>query len=235
MEFAPLILKKNEERRLRNGHLWVFSNEVDVERTPLTAFEPGQAVVIQASDGKPLGSEFNYNNYHPLLLGMILERTTGRSPAEYLQEKIWTPLGMEFDGSWSLDAEQNGFEKMESGINARARDYARFGLLFLHNGFWNGIQILPEEWVRESTEPLRPDPRTWETMDYWLDYSGYYKYHWWGINNPDGSYDFYAHGKYDQIIYVAPRKNMVIVRLGNAPDDKLLWPLVLHNIVDQMP
>jgi CubicO group peptidase (beta-lactamase class C family) len=74
-------------------------------------------------------------------------------------------------------------------------------------------------------------------MSDWPDYNGYYKYHWWGINNPDGSYDFYAHGRYDQMIYVAPRKNVVIVRLGQTPHDIPLaaWPLALHNIVDQLP
>jgi 23S rRNA (cytosine1962-C5)-methyltransferase len=82
MEFAPLILKKNEERRLRNGHLWVFSNEVDVERTPLTAFEPGQAVVIQASDGKPLGS--GYVNPHSL----ICARLVSRDPAQLFDKSL---------------------------------------------------------------------------------------------------------------------------------------------------
>jgi len=192
------------------------------------------ALRVQAS-GTPIGKAFHYNNYHPLLEGLIIERVTGMHVAEYLQERFWKPMGAEFPASWSLDSEPSGFEKMESGINARARDYARFGLVFLHDGFWNGVQILPKGWVRESTEPLRPDPRTWETMSYWPESNGYYKYHWWGINNADGSYDFYAHGKYDQIIYVAPRKNVVIVRLGDAPDDRLMWPLVLHNIVDQMP
>jgi CubicO group peptidase (beta-lactamase class C family) len=203
----------------------------------LTYYSPDlrkTALSVRAS-GAPIGEAFHYNNYHPLLEGLIIERVTGMRVAEYLEERFWKPMGAEFPASWSLDSESSGFEKMESGINARARDYARFGLIFLHNGLWNGVQILPEEWVRESTEPLRPDPRTWETMTYWPGYNGYYKYHWWGINNADGSYDFYAHGKYDQIVYVAPRKNMVIVRLGNAPDDKLMWPLAIHNIVDQMP
>ena len=183
----------------------------------------------------PIGKAFHYNNYHPLIEGVIIERATGMPVADYLQERFWQPMGAEFPASWSLDSEASGFEKMESGINARAIDFARFGLIFLHNGFWNGVQILPEVWVRESTAPLRPDPRTWETMTDWPGYNGYYKYHWWGINNADGSYDFYAHGRYDQFVYVAPRKNVVIVRLGDAPDEQLKWPLALHNLVDQLP
>jgi CubicO group peptidase (beta-lactamase class C family) len=227
---------------MNSGIQYVEGGELPFYKTPfaddaLTYYSADMrktALSVRAS-GAPIAEAFHYNNYHPLLEGLIIERVTGMHVAEYLQERFWKPMGAEFPASWSLDSKASGFEKMESGINARARDYARFGLIFLHNGSWNGVQILPEEWVRESTEPLRPDPRTWETMTYWPDYNGYYKYHWWGINNTDGSYDFYAHGKYDQIIYVAPRKNVVIVRLGNAPDDKLMWPLVLHNIVDQMP
>ena len=192
------------------------------------------ALSVRGSDA-PIGEAFHYNNYHPLLEGLIIERVTGMHVAEYLQERFWKTMGAEFPASWSLDSKASGFEKMESGLNARARDYARFGLIFLHNGFWNGVQILPEDWVRESTEPLRPDSRTWETMSNWPDYNGYYKYHWWGINNADGSYDFFANGKYDQIIYIAPRKNVVIVRLGNEPDEKLIWPLAIHNIVDLLP
>lgn len=191
------------------------------------------ALHVEAS-GALIGKAFHYNNYHPLLEGLIIERATGMHIAEYLQEKFWKPMGAEFPASWSLDSEASGFEKMESGINARAIDYARFGLIFLHNGFWNGVQILPESWVRESTELLRPDPRTWETMSDWPNYGGYYKYHWWGMNNSNGTYDFYAHGRYDQIIYVAPRKNVVIVRLGNQLDENVRWALVIHNLIDQL-
>jgi CubicO group peptidase (beta-lactamase class C family) len=227
---------------MNSGILYVEGGELPFYQAPfaddaLTYYSADMrktALGVQAS-GAPIGAAFHYNNYHPLLEGLIIERVTGMHVAEYLQERFWKPMGAEFPASWSLDSKSSGFEKMESGINARARDFARFGLIFLHNGSWNGAQILPEDWVRESTEPLRPDPRTWETMTDWPDYNGYYKYHWWGINNADGSYDFYAHGKYDQIIYIAPRKNVVIVRLGNAPDDKLMGPLAIHNIVDQMP
>ena len=97
------------------------------------------------------GTRWEYNNYHPLLLGMILERATSRSVATYLSQKLWQPLGMEADGSWSLDSEASGFEKMESGINARAIDFAKFGRLYLNRGEWNGEQVVPASWVEEST------------------------------------------------------------------------------------
>lgn len=192
------------------------------------------ALNVRAS-GTPIGAAFHYNNYHPLLEGLILERATGRHVSEYLQERLWQPMGAEFPASWSMDSDESGFEKMESGINARAIDFARFGLLFLHDGEWNGRQILPEDWVKESTEPLRPDPRRWETFPTWPALGFYYKYHWWGLNNPDGTYDFMAFGRYDQLIYVAPRKHAVIVRLGNAPDTHMLWALAIRSLVDQLP
>lgn len=82
MELAPLLLKKNEERRLRQGHLWVYSNEVNVERTPLTAFAPGQPVQIVASDGKPLGC--GYVNPHSL----ICARLVSRDPVQVLDRSL---------------------------------------------------------------------------------------------------------------------------------------------------
>ena len=226
---------------MNSGIRYLHDHEIPFYMLPfsdgaLTYYPPDLrkvALSVEAS-GAPIGQAFRYNNYHLLLEGLILERATGMHVAEYLQEKFWKPMGAEFPASWSLDSAASGFEKMESGINARAIDFARFGLIFLHNGFWNGVQILPEAWVRESTEPLRPDPRRWEVMTEVPEYGGYYKYHWWGINNADGTYDFHSHGKYDQIIYVAPRKNVVIVRLGDRLDENVNWALVLHNIVDQL-
>jgi CubicO group peptidase (beta-lactamase class C family) len=153
--------------------------------------------------GKP-GEEFVYNDYNPLLIGMILERATGRSVTAYLQEKLWTPLGMEFDGSWSLDSKASGFEKMESGINARAIDFAKFGRLYLNGGDWNGTQVVPAAWVAASTQ----------NNGLIQGRVLYYGYQWWGENcNPD-SHDFFAFGALGQIVYISPAKNMIIVRMG---------------------
>ena len=191
------------------------------------------ALNVQAG-GSPIGEAFHYNNFHPLLEGLILERATGMPVAAYLQERIWKPMGAEFPASWSLDSEASGFEKMESGINARAVDFARFGLLYLHKGFWNGQQILPVEWVEQSVSPDPGDTREFEGCPIWKAIGGYYGFHWWGLNNSDGSFDFMASGNLGQLIYVAPRENMVIVRLGNEKDANVYWSYVAQAIVDQM-
>jgi 23S rRNA (cytosine1962-C5)-methyltransferase len=72
MNFQPLALKKGEDRRIRAGHLWVFSNEVDIAKTPLDAYVPGQPVVILASNGNPLGT--GYVNPHSLICARLVSR-----------------------------------------------------------------------------------------------------------------------------------------------------------------
>ncbi len=71
-DFAPLRLRKDEDRRLRAGHLWVYSNEVDVEATPLRHFAPGQPVAIQSSNGKVIGT--GYVNPNTLLCARLVSR-----------------------------------------------------------------------------------------------------------------------------------------------------------------
>jgi 23S rRNA (cytosine1962-C5)-methyltransferase len=82
MSLPPLILKKNEDRRLRAGHLWVFSNEVDIARTPLKAFQPGDAVEIQSSNGHVIGS--GYVNPNSLISARILSRDPEHPPGRSL-------------------------------------------------------------------------------------------------------------------------------------------------------
>lgn len=185
---------------------------------PLTTYFPDQRKIALENTHiiDPPGLYFQYNKYHPQLLGMILERTTGMPVTNYLQAKIWEPLGMEFDGSWSVDSQSSDFEKMETGVNARAIDFAKFGALFINGGQWGGKQVIPKTWVDESTQPLLP-PNYSEYYNDWIAAmpgQGYYTYMWWGMRRPDGSYDFTAEGDKGQYIYVSPQKNMVIVRNG---------------------
>ena len=160
------------------------------------------------------GAYFLYNNYNPLLIGMILERTTGMSVSEYFQEKLWVPLGMEYDGSWSTDSEQTRFEKMESGINARAIDFAKFGRLFLNDGRWGDEQIISSRWVEEATQPKEREAGYYPSWHFFSSQGGYYKYFWWGRKRGNGKSDFFGLGNKGQYIYIAPQKNLIIVRNG---------------------
>jgi CubicO group peptidase (beta-lactamase class C family) len=174
-------------------------------------------------EGQP-GAAFLYNNYHPLLLGLILERATGVPVAEYLQEKIWKPLGMEYPGSWSLDSAVTGFPKMESGINARAIDFARFGRLYLKDGAWEGHQIVSAAWVAESTRMKpRADRRSYYPDEFDLPGASLrYGYMWWGVCRGEGECDFAAEGNLGQMIYVSPRSKLIMVKNSSGYGD-LAW------------
>ena len=170
-----------------------------------------------------------------ILEGMILERATGGSISSYLQEKLWKPAGMEYPASYSLDSAKDGFEKVNASFNARAIDFARFGLVFLHRGLWNGRRILPEAWVDESTSPDPEDRRPWKVYKGWKNRGGYDKYHWWGLVNPDGSYDYVARGVRGQTLYISPTRNAVVLRLGGDPDPYVVWPFVARSLLSRLP
>jgi hypothetical protein len=122
---------------------------------------------------EPPGRRFRYNNVNPILLGMVLERTTGASVSTYLAEQLWGPLGMEADGSWSLDSRRSGLELLQAGLNGRAVDFAKLGALYLHRGVWRGRQLVPRGWVADST---RVDTST--------DPAPTFQYCWWTRPGP---------------------------------------------------
>lgn len=147
------------------------------------------------------GERFKYVSGDSQLLGLVLERALkDKTVTEYLQQKLWTPLEMEYDASWSLDREDNGLEKTFCCVNARARDFAKIGRLYLNKGNWNGKQILSENWVNESTKVDTSDGSSWN-----------YQYQWWLLTKQG---DYMAQGILGQYIYVNPNKNLIIVRLG---------------------
>jgi CubicO group peptidase (beta-lactamase class C family) len=171
---------------------------------------------------RPPGEEWHYNNYNPLLLGLVLERATGMSVSEFMATRLWRPLGAEADATWNLDSERSGLEKLESGINATAADYARFGLLYLHGGEWNGARIISEQWVRTATR-----------NDASADPAPHYQYFWWVDLERPGR--FYALGDYGQYVYVAPDADAVVVRLGRDWGiDNRTWLATFRDLADRL-
>jgi CubicO group peptidase (beta-lactamase class C family) len=108
----------------------------------------------------PSGTRFYYASVETQVLGLVLRYATGRPVADYLQEKIWQPMGAEADATWLID--RAGQEATFCCLNAVLRDYARLGLLLAHDGRWRGRQIIPAAWIEDTTrvQPGQPQPGT---------------------------------------------------------------------------
>jgi len=189
-------------------------------------------VVFNAAADKEPGTAFHYNNINSAALGLILERATGQRYAEYLSEKLWKPLDASDAAIW-LD-KPGGMAKAFGGIFATPEDWARIGLLILHEGKANGKQIIPRAWIRQMVAPSSCE------VDYgyqiWLGNGG--------IRTEDRDEPFlakdiiYLDGKYKQRVYIIPSGNLVIVRLGEQArgwDDAYLPNAILRGLRREKP
>lgn len=154
---------------------------------------------------KKPGTEYSYENINTLLLCIAIERATNINIATYLENELWKKAGMSHDATWSVDCKENQQVKGFCGINAAPIDLARFGSIYLHNGFYNGEQIVPMKWVKES----------FTKHNKLKDEDGYYYSYSWRITENNA---YVAVGFMGQYIYVAPAKNLVVVRTGESYD-----------------
>jgi CubicO group peptidase (beta-lactamase class C family) len=130
---------------------------------------------------------------------------------------------MEADGSWSLDSRASGFEKMESGLNGRAVDFAKLGLLYARGGAWHGRQLVPRGWVQ--------DPTVVPTGDGPVPAPGYGLF-WW-VQSDRSPPAFFARGRYGQHIYVVPEDDLVLVRFGTDTGYRH-WPQLLSDLAGRL-
>ncbi len=160
-----------------------------------------------------------YNEYissDTLVLGLVLENATGMSVGEYLETRLWRPMGAEADAFWSTDSEGSAFGTC--CLNATLRDYARFGRLYLEGGARDGVQIVPAAWVASSVNPTAPHLLPGDNPDSFWTFG--YGYQWWIPEDPHG--DFLAIGIWGQYIYVDPTREVLIVKTSADPlfDDR---------------
>ena len=154
-----------------------------------------------APESRPANG-WRYSEADIQMLGFVLEAAVGTTVSAYLGEKLWKPLGMESPALWALDRE-GGMEKTFCCISARARDFARFGRLYLDGGRWNGAQVVPANWADRSVLPGVRTP------------DGYTHQHlWWTPEGIEG--DFYAYGHNGQYVYVNPKARVVIVKFSET-------------------
>ncbi len=167
----------------------------DKEPHILTYMKPLKAV------SKP-GTVWNYSTGETDLVGILIQKATGQSLAEYLSEKIWKPYGMQQCAYWLAD-ECSGLNIGGSGLSVSLRDYARLGQLMLDSHQTIHQSIFDVDWLKNATSPLFSVNEK----------GGGYGYLWW--RNLDGS--FSANGIFGQMIYINPKENLVIVQVAAWP------------------
>lgn len=147
------------------------------------------------------------------VLSMVLRAATGKRLIAYMGEKIVSPIGFERAPYYTTDSEGNAFAL--GGLNITTRDYARFGQMILDNGQWKGKQIVPTNWVAQSTAA---SAKTDVKNDGWG-----YGYQWWiPPNSAQNGGDFLARGVYGQYIYINPISRTVVIKTaGNKHFKKL--------------
>jgi CubicO group peptidase (beta-lactamase class C family) len=211
--------------------------------------------VINTKIEEPAGTTYEYQSINTEILAIIVERATTTPLASYFEAKIWQPIGMEYDASWNIDSKKNQTPKAFCCLNARARDFAKLGRLYLKEGNWEGQQLISKDWIERSVQP---------------DFeNGCYQYQWYSeestIKNDDGqikyfvdslsasqetanSYQrtvastknlgqyyvnecgpaFMAIGILGQFIYVDPEQELVMVRFGKKNDSS--YPYLFKRI-----
>jgi CubicO group peptidase (beta-lactamase class C family) len=165
---------------------------------------------IATAPSKEPGSVFKYNNTATFMLSAIVQQVTGQTVFDYMQPRIFKPLGIR-GIDWDLNPQ--GINLGMIGLRLRTEDLAKFGQLLMQNGVWNGKQLLPKEWIKEATsfkiesdEPMSKLPK--ELSD-WKQ--GYCYQMWRGRNN-----SVRLDGMGGQFVVLFPDKDAVVIMTANA-------------------
>ncbi len=171
------------------------------------------------------GKVWNYLSGNTELLAFIVAKACGKSISDYASEKLWKPMGAKYPAFWSLDHE-GGVEKGYCCFNSNARDFARFGSLYLHDGNWKGKQLISKDYVRQSIVPAN-------LIDDNGGKNNKYGYCWWLLNYKNHNI-YYMRGILGQYVFVIPEKNMVVVRLGHQRDQEKIndHPKDVYSFLD---
>ena len=206
-------------------------------------------VLSYTRPGSPMfaaGTSFKYHDPPVHVLGFILTKVTKRSLEEVFQQRVADPIGMKCF-SWSDYGYRDGIRfnnpagtpgKDQGGVRSNALDLARYGLLYLHQGKWDGVQVLDPAFVARATSNQIPA----ELKTPHFDLTGRYGFFWWtnGLR-ADGTRPwpsapprtFAAHGAGRNFIFVVPEWRMVLVRLSPEPPSNAAAGTASEAVWDQ--
>lgn len=221
-DFLPEF-KKGDKAKIKLKHLlwmssglnWDESYSNPLSMTTEAYYGSDLRKIIKRLDAvEEPGQQWTYKSGDTQVLAFVLQEATGQSLSKYAEEKLWKPMGAAQDAEWSLD-QPDGMEKAYCCFFSNARDFARLGKLYLHNGIWNGDTLVPPAYVQAS---LTPNGLIKASDGEQVDFYGY---QWWLMPNYKGQEIFYARGILGQYIIVIPEKNIVIVRLGKQRGERI--------------
>lgn len=153
---------------------------------------------------------FEYDNGCPNLLSYIIQAHSGETMADYLQPRLFDPLGIA-PPTWFTTVD--GATRGAGGLDLTARDLAKLGYLFLRDGQWDGSRIVDPEWVASSTE--EQSSGTSDVSGVNIGNGGVYGYLWWVMSQNDPP-AYFASGFGGQLLYVVPALDL-IVATGMTP------------------
>jgi CubicO group peptidase (beta-lactamase class C family) len=207
---------------MTSGLLWNedYFEESDMI-TMITSYDQTGYAISRPRFHDP-GDDWYYSSGDTQLFSAIIKAATGMEAGQYAQEKLFGPIGMK-GARW--DTDKAGHTVTFCCVYTTARNFARFGYLFLRDGRWNDKQVVPEDWVEESTKPSQ-----WENQSY-----GYY---WWLLHFPDVPEDmFMANGFQTKRTYIIPSLDIVAVRIGadddETWDDNAFLKPIVEAVTDQ--
>lgn len=158
------------------------------------------------------GEAFNYSTVETAVLGRVVEGATKRPLPQYMSERWWRRTGMQSYGYWLADGEPGvGRAVNGMGFNATLRDFARFGLMMLHEGRINGQQLVSPKWVQEATRPQGTEPAAPGS-------TRGYQYQWWTLTDSEA---YMAVGLQGQFTYIDPTTDTVVVKVSYFPPGEL--------------
>jgi CubicO group peptidase (beta-lactamase class C family) len=189
---------------------------------PVNRMKYGEADMAGFAESMPLatapGSTWNYNDGNYVILSQIVREAVGGHAADvmrFARQELFGPLGLHHV---TLEFDASGNPEGSGAMLATARDWARFGLLYLDDGVVGGKRILPEGWVKYSASPT---PNAWVGYGagFWTNQGDGFGANY-RINHGWPRDAFLAKGTIGQYVIVIPSQQLVIVRLGISPN----WP-----------
>lgn len=213
------------------GFREVYSMDADATRMLFRRADMGGYAADHPLQHPP-GTRFSYSSGNSNILSRIIRHTTGdRDYHAFPYEQLLYPIGMY---NTVLEPDASGTFVGSSFCFAPARDWARFGLLYLNDGVWNGTRLLPEGWVRQSRTPAPAAPRGEHGLHFWLNAGQ--------PGNPaNRSYPdlpadlYYASGFEGQYVFILPSRNLVVVRLGFNTGGDYPFSRFLNGILQALP